>query len=229
MNEQKILITVINNSGLWEGYFCMDLIKVYEETKKVYPNTEIQNIRANCVNEMRNYSCRYAMGKFGKIVGADKRYDYLVQLDTDHRYSPTFIVDLMKHGKDVVTGCTSSRHSPFKQTQFNKFIKDIRADENITNPRPDDGLIKIDSSGPVGMLIKVDVLDKLDYPYYNLVHIGDEGGETKMGGSVEATMGGDVFFCKKLKEAGFDLWLDSKITFPHEVGGVFVNRGNILL
>lgn len=224
MNKQKILITVINNSGLWEGYFCMDLIKVYEETKRVYPNTEIQNIQANCVNEMRNYSCRYAMGKFGKMVDTNKRYDYLVQLDTDHRYHPNFIIDLMKHDKDVVTGCTSSRHSPFKQTQFKKFIRDIRADENIENPSPEDGLIQIDSSGPVGMLIKVDVLDKLEYPYYNLVHIGCEEGR-----GIEATTGGDVYFCQQLKDAGIELWLDSKITFPHEVGGVFVNRGQVML
>ena len=222
MNEQKILISVINNTGTWPTYFCLDLINLLEKTKEVYPNAKLQTIRACSVNEMRNFACRYAMGKIG-INGEDpSKYDYVVQLDVDHRYSPNFIVDLMKHKKDIVTGCTSSRHSPFYQTQFKEIIGEIRSEENIVNPSPEDGLIKIEGSGPVGMLINVKVFDKLKYPYYLIKHLGNEEGRKP-----ESIMGGDIFFTNQLKEAGIDVWLDSKITFPHNVPGVFVNRGNI--
>lgn len=225
MSGEKILICVINNTGLWESYFCNDLLKLYEETKKIYPNTEVQNIQASSVAQMRNYSCRYAMGKFGKIINDNPtRYDYLVQLDTDHHYPKTFIIDLMKHKKDIVTGCTSSRHQPFQQTQFKEFIKEIRSDDNIANPTPDEELMEIAASGPVGMLIKVDILEKLKYPYYKITYIGSE--ETN---NVESVMGEDVNFCHQLKEAGIKIWLDPKITFPHNIKNVFVNRGNIQL
>lgn len=223
MNKEKIVIFVINNTGQWPGYFCMDLINLYMATLKEYPNTKLQTIQANSVNEMRNFACRYAMG-LRTPPGEEEvtKADYLVQLDTDHRYPPTFIIDLMKHKKDVVTGCTSNRRVPFKQTQFFKFQKEIKAEENIANPTPEEELMKIDASGPVGMLIKVDVLEKLNYPYYTIEHIG-----TEEEGNIEAVMGGDIFFCKQLKEYGVDVWLDPKITFPHEVSNVMVNRGKL--
>jgi hypothetical protein len=224
MNKEKIVIFVINNTGMWPGYFCMDLVNLYMETLKEYPNTKLQTIQACSVNEMRNFACRYAMGERAPNGEEPDRADYIVQLDDDHRYKPTFINDLMKHKKDVVTGCTSNRRAPFKQTQFIKFQKEIKADENIANPSPEDELMKIDASGPVGMLIKVDVLDKLKYPYYKIDHIG-----TAEEGNQEAIMGGDIYFCKLLKEAGIDIWLDPKITFPHEVGMVMVNRGTLQL
>lgn len=225
MNKEKIIIFVINNTGLWPGYFCMDLVNLYLTTLQEYPNAKLQTIQANSVNEMRNFSCRYALGLRGPSGDENPaRADYLVQLDTDHRYPPTFIIDLMKHGKDVVTGCTSNRRHPFNQTQFKKFQKEIKAEENIANPSGDEELMKIDASGPVGMIIKVDVLDKLKYPYYTIEHIGTE--EDK---NVEAVRGGDIFFCKQLKDIGVDIWLDPKITFPHEVNNVFVNRGQLQL
>lgn len=218
--EDKILIFVINNTGNWPAYFCLDLIELQRETLKVYPNTRIQTVKACSVNEMRNLACRNALGAM-KMPGQKKleRSDYFVCLDVDHRYSPTFIIDLMKHNKDVVTGCTSSRHPPFQQTQFKKLQLELRDPENIVNPNKDDELMKIEASGPVGMLIKTDVLDKLEYPYYKIDHIG--------GRKPEAIMGGDIYFSKKLKEKGIELWLDPKITFPHEVSNVFVNRGQL--
>jgi len=225
MKEDKILIFVIDNTGQWPSYFCLDLINLHRETLKEYPNTKIRTIKACSVNEMRNFACRNALGKRGEPGEVSpERCDYFVQLDTDHRYSPTFIIDLMKHNKDVITGCTSSRHAPFQQTQFKKFQFDMRDKDNLVNPHPDDELMKIESSGPVGMLIKTDVLDKLEYPYYKIDHIGNEKGR-----SVEAIMGGDVWFTKKLKEKDIEIWLDPKITFPHEVTNVFVNRGELKL
>lgn len=223
--DAKISIFVINNTGQWPSYFCLDLINLYMKTLEEYPNTKLQTITACSVNEMRNFACRYALGKRGEPGDENpERCDYFVQLDVDHRYSPTFIIDLMKHDKDVVTGCTSNRRFPFKQTQFKKFQFEIKAEDNIANPHPDDELMKIDASGPVGMLIKTDVLDKLTYPYYKIEHIGHEEGR-----SVEAILGGDIYFTKKLKEAGIDIWLDPKITFPHEVANVFINRGELKL
>lgn len=222
MNKEKIDIFVINNTGYWPSYFCLDLINLYITTLQEYPNTRLHTIQANCVNEMRNFACRQAMGKRTPDGQEPRRADYLVQLDSDHHYPNTFIIDLMKHKKNVVTGCTSNRRPPFKQTQFKEFRKEIKEDDNIVNPSQEDDLIKIEASGPVGMLIKVDVLDKLPYPYYKINHIGNE--ET---GNQEAIMGGDIYFCSLLKRFNIDLWLDPKISFPHQVPNVFVDKGNL--
>lgn len=224
MNKEKIDIYVINNTGKWPSYFCMDLINLYVTTLHEYPNTRLYTIQANCVNEMRNFACRQSMGIRTPVGQEARRADYLVQLDSDHTYPNTFIIDLMKHKKDIVTGCTSNRRPPFKQTQFKKLIKDLSSEDNFVNPGENDKLMKIEASGPVGMLIKVDILDKLPYPYYKITHIG-----TKEKDNLEATMGGDIYFCALCKRFGIDIWLDPKITFPHQVPNVFVDRGNLVL
>lgn len=225
MKDSKIKIFVIDNTGSWPGYFCLDLINLYTETLKEYPNTTIETAQACSVNEMRNFACRNAIGKRGKrSQELPERVDYLVQLDTDHHYPPTFIIDMMKHDKDVITGCTSSRYNPYQQTQFKKFQYEFRVEDNIVNPSKDESLRKIAASGPVGMIIKTDVLDKLKYPYYKINHIGHEDSRP-----TEAIQGGDIYFSKQLKKAGIDLWLDPKVTFPHQVTNVFVNRGQLQL
>lgn len=222
-NEEKILICIICNSGQWPDYFCMDLIKLYEHTKSIYPNTKIQPVIRSSVAEMRNCACLFATGEIElKNVEDVERHDYLVQLDTDHKYNKEFIVDLMKHKKEIVTGCTSSRHPPLNQTQYKELTKEIRGDANIVNPSKDEELIKIEASGPVGMLIDVDVLDKLSYPYYKTKHLGHEEGRR-----IDSAMGEDIYFCTKLKEADVDIWLDPSITFPHQLTNVFVSRGQI--
>jgi len=201
----------------------MDVINLYHETISEYPNTILRMIEANSVENMRNHACRFAMGL--KDIGfGDKleKHDYLVQLDVDHRYHPRFIIDLLKHDKEIVTGCTSRRAYPYGQTQFKKLQKNLREKSNAANPLPDDELYTIEASGPVGMLIKVDALFKLKFPYYIRRYVG-----TEEEGNVLDEMGSDVYFCEKLKEAGVDLWLDPKITFPHENRRVFVNRGQL--
>ena len=221
MNEEKIVIFVINNTGVWPSYFAMDLMNLYIRTLQEYPNAIVRTIETNSVENMRNYACRFSMGLKAIQEGDTmERYDYLVQLDVDHRYPTDFIIDLMKHKKDIVTGCTSRRNYPFGQTQFKKVQTNIKEESNVVNPNPEDPLIKIGASGPVGMLIKVDVLFKLKFPYYSRKYIGDEN-------NVLAEMGSDVIFCEQLNEAGIDIWLDPAITFPHQLKRGFVNRGQL--
>ena len=216
MNEEKILIFIIDNSGLWPSYFSVDVVKLYNYTKSIYPNTEIQTIQANSVVQMRNIAMKYALGesKFNKDM---IRFDYLVMLDIDHRYKEDFIVKFMQHNKDIVTGCTSSRKPPYIQTQYKKMIKEIKEEDNIIKPIGNE-LIKAEASGLVGMLIKVDVLEKITFPFCNMEYIDDE-----------KIIGEDIFFCKKLKEAGYVIWVDPTVSFPHEIKNVFVNNGEILI
>ena len=108
------------------------------------------------------------------------------------------------------------------QTQFKENKVNIKEASNQVNPKPEDPLMKIGASGPVGMLIKVDVLFKLEFPYYKREYIGSKD-------NPEAEQGSDIWFCGLLNKIGTDIWLDPSITFPHEVRRVFVNRGQLQL
>ena len=53
-------------------------------------------------------------------------------------------------------------------------------------------------------LIKTEVFDNIEWPFWrNGLAFGQK------------TIGEDVYFCKKLREAGYDLWVDPKLKCGH--------------
>ena len=79
----------------------------------------------------------------------------------------------------------------------------------------DKELKKVGCTGVVGALIKVDVIKKLTYPYFQMEY-KDEAHVT----------GSDIYFTKKLiKEANVDLWVDPKVDYPHQINAYIDREG----
>ncbi|GAG60555.1 unnamed protein product, partial [marine sediment metagenome] len=53
-------------------------------------------------------------------------------------------------------------------------------------------------------LVKVDVFDKLEWPYWDNI---------RSPGAIER--GEDLYFCRKAIDAGFDIWCDPKVKCNH--------------
>src|SRR5690606_18638060 len=128
-----------------------------------------QQVNACDVNSMRNLAARYAKGDNEE----KKRYDYIVMLDDDHHYPPGFIIRFIKimnkHNLEILTGLTSSKRPPYMSTQYHKLEFPINRLENtVVCKKPMDKITQVEASGPVGMLIKTSVFDKLKYPYYHV-------------------------------------------------------------
>lgn len=197
--EKKIIIAIINNNNLFDYRFMKGVFDLYLTTSSMFPNTDLRFIKACQVNHMRNIAVTRS------IV---EKYDYLIQLDTDHLYEPDTIIRLIADDKDFVTVPTKMRVSPFLPTQFYKFTKPIKSGGNAVIVTGDETeLIKIECSGPVAMLMKVEALKKLDFPYYYMDYSN----------GIDKTMGGDFIFCKQLKDKGFDLYLNPTINCNHFV------------
>ena len=150
-------------------------------------------------------------------------------MDDDHEYPEDTIFKLLIHKKDFVTGCTRQRVHPYNPTQFHKFMNPVKQQGNFVFCKGDEGLIKIEVSGPVGMLMKVDALKELDYPYYWMDYNYDSSYYLKQNEKESWTfypqfrsnyLGGDYKFCQQLLEKGKELWLDSSLDFPHMISGV---------
>ncbi len=214
----KIMIAVINNKSTLPELFVRSLIPMYLYTKKIFPNTDIRFVKSAQVNNMRNISV---------ITAINEGYDYLIQLDDDHEYPENTIIKLLCHKKDFVTGCTRQRVAPYLPTQFYKFKNPMKQEGNYVKSNGGEGLIKIECSGPVGMLMKVSALQKLKHPYYWMDYNNTEYKLSK--GLEEWTyyprfisnyIGGDYVFCRSLLDSGNDLWLDTSLDFPHMIAGV---------
>ncbi|HDZ13925.1 MAG TPA: hypothetical protein ENH60_03370 [Pricia sp.] len=63
---------------------------------------------------------------------------------------------------------------------------------------------KISSGGFGIVLVKYEVFEKLDWPYWKNIFVP---------GDIE--MGEDIYFCKKARQAGFDIWCDPKVKCSH--------------
>jgi glycosyltransferase involved in cell wall biosynthesis len=219
--KPSILISVINNYDSMPNYFVWDLMSLYIQTKRFYPDVDIQQANACDVNLMRNLSVLHSLGD----NDLKKRYDYIVQLDTDHKYPKDFIikfVSLCEQNKwPIITGLTSSQKEPHYNTQYYKLQEEMNTKENtVSCPKPVNNIIDIEASGPVGMVINTAIFSKIKFPFYLQEYQVKEGEHNKQN---FMTVGGDVNFCKKLKEAGIPIKCHLGYSFPHG-RTAFLNR-----
>ena len=214
--KPRILLSVISNQSHWPVYFVDTLINLYDNTKKHFP-IDLVIVNSCSIENMRNSSAIIALGK-----NPDKMvYDYFIQLDTDHLYPMDYIIKLMKHNKEFVVGLTNRRKPPYTTTQFKKYKS-----KNITDPKntlgnEDIGLVKIESTGVMGALMKTSILKKIKWPFFNDIYFNNDYLKEGI-----KRRGSDVEFTKKLTKAGVELYCDTSITFPHEVT-VHIDRGKI--
>ena len=196
--DSKIMIAIIDNTGSLKDRFVRSLIDLHITTLQSFPNTNLRFVKACQVNHMRNIAVKLAV---------EEEFDYLIQIDTDHVYNPYTIIRLIVHDKDFVTVPTKQRVSPFLPTQYKKLINPVKQPGNAVYVKNKEGLIKIEGSGPVAMLMKVSALKQIEFPQYYMDYSY----------GFDNTMGGDFVFCKTIKEKGFELFLDPTIDCPHFV------------
>ena len=146
--------------------------------------------RTSNIGEMRQEAVKEAV-----INGAD----YILHLDADEVYPPETPKILMNHvdnGLEVVGGLYVSRDFGiysafmFKEDPFGIVPAKIK---------PNTGLQKVDTRGMGGVMTALDVYRKIPQPWFQGV-VGH---------------GEDVAFCKKCKDAGIDVWIDTDLHFGH--------------
>jgi len=195
--DTKILIVPATNREELPIYFIQDLMKLFDTTRKYFNKTDILYLNACDINHLRNLAIDYAISH---------GFDYLVMLDTDHNYNHQFILRLLAHNKDFVTGLTINRTAPLHYTQYYKIDKDKKNNYDKNYVKPNGKLQKIEASGPVGMLMNVNVLKYLPRPWFKMDYKSDTN---------KFDTSGDFYFSKMLKEFNYDLWVDTSIEFPH--------------
>jgi hypothetical protein len=134
----------------------------------------------------------YAKPKATHILFVD--YDVIPRINTLKR--------LLGHDKDIVSGVYPmyqrnkiqwclSKEDPFVAMEF----------EDLPN-----NLFKAKACCNGVMLVKAEVFENLEKPYWDTLH-SDDG--------TSRTLGADLYFFRKAMKAGYDLWVDPKVKCEH--------------
>ena len=142
-------------------------------------------------------------------------YDYLMWIDSDMVFRPEQFFKLLEHDKDVVSGMYKMSDNKnyatvenmdedfFEQWSYYQFLQDN--DIKKKNGK----LFKADYTGMGWMLVKYGVIEKMKYPYFYPRKTTHKAGW-------EEFVWDDVEFCLRVREAGFDVWVDPNIIPGHE-------------
>lgn len=125
--------------------------------------------------------------------------DWLLFLDNDMRFPTDALEQLLAREKDVVAANYTIRHVPFPPCAVNLTGERVYTDYNTA------GLVEVGSVGMGVMLVRATVLRSISPPWFML------GWHTE---SQDYT-GEDAYFCRALRNAGAQLWLDHDLS--HDV------------
>lgn len=140
------------------------------------------------ISENRNYIA---------IQAIKNNSDYLFFVDDDMVFPSDTLERLLARQKDIIGVASRSRCLPLKSTVQ-------LLDGTILSEFPKE-LKEVKQVGTGIMLVKMEVFEKIDKPYFNT--------KTHINGFT--LQGEDAWFCEKAKEKGFKIWCDGTLSVKH--------------
>lgn len=165
---------------------------------QVPDGTIIQPVSGSSVAENRNIAIDLAL----KTTA-----EWVFFLDDDHVFDPRILLDLLDRNVDVVGALYCRRSDPFEPLIYDHVREDM-----WVSPRKladgESGMIQVKAIGAGGLLVRRRVFEAMQPPYFRLGQIlSDQWGD-------------DLDFCRRVTEAGFDIWCDLDVKMGHMMTGI---------
>jgi hypothetical protein len=144
-------------------------------------------------------------------------YDYLFFNDDDTCVPERGLIQLMSRDLDVVSGLYYTRHEPVQPLMYRETDKGRWRITDYSIGQ----LLDVDYVGAGCLLIKREVLEKVGYPQFKWT-----AHDTSL--TNRDRFSEDMYFCRKAREAGFKVHMDTSVRCVHvglgkaEVNGSFV-------
>lgn len=147
----------------------------------------------------------HSLNKIGQDFLDRKELEWLFLTNDDNLIPATGLFQLLDRGVDVVSGYYLGRQAPFEPIAFNSIRTTAgkRMYYRYYPQRGDRSLQPIVACGDGCLLIRRRVLERIRGPWW-------EYGET-----VTDACDHDMVFCRKIREAGFQIWLDLDVKVDH--------------
>ena len=215
----KVIIALPGRT--FSGGFMLNLLETVQTLKS-------KNYTVMITNEYSSYVTYSRMKTLGLDVlrGADQKpfggkidYDVWVTIDSDIRFTPEQIIELIEDTNKypVVSGLYRmedlKHYACVKKWDVEHYITNgsfefMKSDEEIK-----DKYISVAYNGMGFFACRKGVIEKLKYPYFSYPLIEMEG---KDGVMLNETCSEDVSFCKNLTDAGFEITVNTSIRVGHE-------------
>ena len=152
------------------------------------------------------YDCAKARNQIAKnAVNGD--YDYVMMVDSDIQLPREALVKLLECESDIALGWYFRKRTGTDQTVIFTFGKNFDENNCITGhtmihevPRP----IEVKGGGLGIALIKVEIFNKLKYPYFKFVTYPDD-----------TVLSEDLYFCNLASENGFNIKCNPSVKGNH--------------
>lgn len=124
--------------------------------------------------------------------------DYILWIDSDMMFPSTTAVRLLEHNKDIVACNYTKRTKPLKTVAYTNLN-----DWNSWVPmEPQDELVKVEGVGMGCMLMKLDIFEKIQKPYFEFRYKED----------TQDYFGEDFILLGKLREQGYYVYIDTVLS-----------------
>ncbi len=129
--------------------------------------------------------------------------DYIFFIDSDTLIQKGQLEQLLSHDKDAISGV-----SYMKQFPYYSLIRK-RIGHRLYNPIEPSGteLIKIDGAGFGCFLIKTDVFNRTEYPWFQFKYMKHE--------NKWRHIGEDLYFCDQMEKAKIEIYCDPTVQCAH--------------
>lgn len=133
--------------------------------------------------------------------------EWVLMLEDDHMYDGDALERLLSHGVPLVAALIPQRKPPFApcalRRKENEWYTFITPEECASG-----GLVSVDAVGLGFTLIRRGVIEAVGDPWF-------ETGRIKSTANMD-----DLWFCRKVREAGFPVYVDTGVRVAHLVGGM---------
>lgn len=128
----------------------------------------------------------------------------------DHVFDQNLLLDLLDREVDVVAPLCAKKNPPWNLVSFKSEELRTNEDDGITYPHyeyvemselPEEGLFEVHAVGSAGLLVRRHVLDAIGDPWF----------ENSRG----TVINDDLEFCRKIREAGFKIYVDTEAYLGH--------------
>jgi hypothetical protein len=124
---------------------------------------------------------------------------HLIFIDCDMVYPADTIMKLLSHDKDIIGALTFKRWPPFNPIVY----EGEQYKMSLMDPIPDDSIVEVTATGTGCLMIKTEVFDHLDYPWFEFTQKDDK------------PVGEDINFCYRARDAGYKIYIDTSIMTEH--------------
>lgn len=192
MQSDTSVVIGVASGGSWHSRFGACLVRMVSWSSQMTPkNTDQITTYLSTVDSSMLSANMLLYADYAMKVGAT----HLLTLEVDMVFPQDVLNRLLEHDVDIVGANYTYKSLPPKPITRG-------FDDEIIHSRGRQGCERVASIGFGITLIKTEIFKKMDRPYFKEVWLEKE----------QVVASGDTYFCQKVRDCGFDIWVDHDLS-----------------